>query len=74
MHKVLIYTLEEGGELKMLADFVDERGYLEIKRRGWFDVQFGAYPERIYPAYIAFAVIANDHDFVLERMGTTDYV
>lgn len=66
--KVFLYTLDEGGDYKILVDFVDEAGYLEIKQRGWFDVRFGAEPTRICPAYIAFAFIADDHDFVLEDM------
>lgn len=69
MRKLLIYTLTEGGEFHVLADFVDEQGYLEIKERGWFDVRFGEGMTHIQPAYIAFAITTDDHDFVLQSLN-----
>lgn len=68
--KLLIYTTIEGGDVQILTDFVDERGFLEIIDRGWFAVRFGDTMTRIYPAYVAFAVVLDGYDFRLENVLT----
>ena len=66
----LIYTENEGEGFKVIGGYSYE-DFLDIKRRGWFDLFDGFSPniQRIHPAVIFYTDCIDGWDFILDKMN-----
>lgn len=63
----LIYTLQEGGDYKILQGFTLEN-FKQLVKDGYFELKTGdRLPDKIYPAFATLTVGIDNYDFVLQQ-------
>jgi hypothetical protein len=63
----LLYTIEEGGEFKVLKMSYED--YQDLIRRKYFFYNTGDAMVKVYPAAAFFSVCVNGYDFRLEQIN-----